>query len=292
MPFDNSSLISIIMGVRYTRESTFPLERSVHSILDQTYQTFELLISDDGSTPAAQTLLERMTAEDCRIRLLRGCLRLDLAAKLNFCLAGARGTYIARMDDDDKSYPERLERQIAFLQEHPDIAFVGSSVDLERDGQPAGVRNLPEAPEARDFRFTQPFIHPSLLFRREALDAAGGYCESADCIGCEDYDLLLRLYHLGFRGWNIRQPLLLYTLPGTGSRRLPMKVRCNEVKTRYSRFREMGFLPRYFPYVVKPVIVGLIPNAQLRRLKGIYYSNDGLQTKRLPLPWRRRARGK
>lgn len=267
MPDKQPSLISVAMGVRYNRENTYLLERAVRSILCQSYSLLEFLICDDGSTSTAQSLLEKISREDCRVKLLRGCTRLDLAGKLNFCLESAQGAYIARMDDDDYAEPDRLAKQMAFLERNPNIAFVGCSVALERDGLPAGIRRLPEAPEARDFRFTQPFIHPSLLFRWEVLKAAGGYCESTDCEGCEDYDLLLRLYGLGYVGRNMPELLFRYTLPGKDCRRRPMRLRWNEVKTRYLRFRDLGFLPQYLPYVVKPVIVGLMPQKLLEYIK-------------------------
>ena len=85
---------------------------------------------------------------------------------------------------------------------------------------------------------------------------------------CEDYDLLLRLYEKGFRGANLQECLFDYTLPETakGSRR--MRHRWNEVVTRFQRFRALGRLPKALPYVVKPIVVGLLPEKFLEKVKG------------------------
>ena len=104
--------ISVIMGVLYRKADTTPLERSVRSILQQTYKNWEFLICDDGSSQEALTTLARFARQDGRIQLVRGVPATDLASKLNACFRRARGAYIARMDDDDWSEPQRFETQM------------------------------------------------------------------------------------------------------------------------------------------------------------------------------------
>lgn len=266
-PDENQPLISVCMGVRYRREDLSLLERAISSIQAQTYSNWEFLICERDSTPAAKRRLSSFAQEDPRIRLIDGTGTTGLAGQLNRCLAEARGDWIARMDDDDFSYPQRLAAQMEYLRENPQVAFVGCIARLERDGKPAGIRRLPAKPTVRDFLFVQPFLHPTLLFRREALKAAGGYCEKPRCLGCEDYDLLLRLYEAGLMGENIQDPLFTYTLPPKGSKKRTMALRWNEVKTRYVRFRALGLLPGALPYVIKPVIVGLLPEKALIEAK-------------------------
>lgn len=259
-------LISVLMGVYYRRPHTELLERSVASVLEQTHLRLELLICDDGSAPEASAYLEEVARREPRVRLIRRGTLFSLPAKLNACLAEARGDYIARMDDDDYSHPERFAAQLQYLEEHPDTAFVGCNVRLWRDGV-VGERHLPEYPEVRDFYFVQPYIHPALLFRKEVLAAVGGYSEDPCCTLCEDYDLLLRLYAAGYRGCNLQVCLLDYTVPVTAKGNRKMRHRWNEAVTRFRRFRELGVLPAALPYVVKPLAVGLIPEPILRKLK-------------------------
>jgi len=225
------------------------------------------LICDDGSNVQSRTLLDEYSRADRRIKLVRGVEKTDLASKLNACIKQAQGEFIARMDDDDYSHSDRLEKQLAFLKSKPDVAFVGSNVEQVRGNERVEKRLLPEKPTVNDFLFTQPYVHPALVFRREALLAIGGYSESPAQLLCEDYDLLLRLYEQGFEGANIQECLLEYSLPETvkGSRK--MSHRRNEVKTRYYHFKKLGLLPRAWPYVIKPIAVGLLPEFVLRALK-------------------------
>lgn len=170
------------------------------------------------------------------------------------------------MDDDDYSNPKRLDLQIEFLAQHQEIAFAGCNVNLWRDGI-VGQRLLPEYPTVRDFYFVQPYIHPAMLFRREALDYVGGYSEEKHVVLCEDYDLLLRLYEAGYQGGNLQECLLDYTIPATAKGNRRMRHRWNETVTRFNRFRELKQFPAALPYVVKPLLVGLIPSRYLEQLK-------------------------
>ena len=260
--------VSVLMGVFYRKEDLAALETSIRSILSQTFTDFELLICDDGSHDAARRVLDTLSAEDGRIRLIReDNAPTDLAYKLNVCLSHARGDFIARMDDDDYSHPERFAKQLAFLEEHPEIDFVGCNVNLVRYREKVGVRVLPAYPEVRDFYFVQPFIHPALMLRKEALQMVNGYSEDPHCVLCEDYDLLLRLYAKGCKGANLQAFLLDYTVPATAQGNRKMSHRMNEAVTRWRRFRELGVLPGALPYVIKPVIVGLLPEKVLQAAK-------------------------
>lgn len=260
-------MVSVLMGVYYRREDTALLCRSVQSILSQTYSCLELLICDDGSTDEARRVLQNFANCDLRVRLIRPGGLYALPEKLNACLREAKGTYIARMDDDDCSHLERFQKQLEFLETNPACAFVGCNAVLWRGGEPVGIRTLPERPAVRDFLFTQPFLHPALMFRREAPLAVGGYSEDRHCLLCEDYDLLLRLYEQGLTGANLQECLLDYTLPETAKRNRRMCHRWNETVTRWRRFRALGLLPGALPYVVKPLAVGLVPEPVLERWK-------------------------
>lgn len=260
-------LISVLMGVYYRRPDTALLERSIQSILTSNLQNLELLICDDGSSCEASALLNLMAKKDNRVRLIRSENLFSLPSKLNACLKAAKGDWIARMDDDDYSHPQRLEKQLDFLKRHPEIAFVGCNVNLCRDCRNVGIRRLPEYPEVRDFYFVQPYIHPALMFRRNVLLEVGGYSEDAHCLLCEDYDLLLRLYAAGYRGANLQETLFDYTIPSTAKGNRTMRDRWNETVTRWRRFKELRVLPCTLPYVIKPILVGLLPNPVLQQLK-------------------------
>ncbi len=265
---DEAPAVSVILGSWYRREELGPLRRSVESILAQSFTDYELLICAEGSSRAAMEYLRSLSARDGRVRLVGGVRSGDLAERLNLCLGQARGRLIARMDDDDYSAPERFARQLDYLEAQPETAFVGCCVSLYRSGLPVGCWRFPERPQIRDFYIRQPFIHPTLIFRREALEAVGGYSEEKRCLKCEDYDLLLRLYGRGFFGANLQdETLFAYTLPETARGSRTMKDRFRESRTRWLRFRELGLLPKALPYVLKPVAAGLLPEKLLGRVK-------------------------
>lgn len=267
MPDRGLPKISVAMGVRFRRESTELLERSVDSILAQTCKDFELLVCDDGSTQAARECLNEYARRDKRICLLRPGNRLTLPEKLNECLRYARGEYLARMDDDDISHPERFAKQLAALESESKIGYVGCSINLIRAGKTVGVRDLPEYPDVRDFFYTSPFVHPALMFRVEVLKAVGGYCEEPYCNLCEDYELLMRLYAQGYTGKNLQERLLDYTLPSSKKKNRSLRDRWHEARTRYRGFRELGALPKALPYVLKPIAAGLLPQQMLEIMR-------------------------
>ena len=189
-------LISVIMPVHNAGDH---LEAAVASILQQTHRQLELLLVDDRSNDGAITALPRT---DPRLQLLRA-RGSGVVDAFNTGLAAARGDWIARMDGDDLALPERLAVQLAYLQEHPQLAMAGACVELFAEGGLAdGNRhyeswlNRQRTPEQiRRALFTEsPMPNPTAFFRRQALLALGGY---ADPDWPEDYDLFLRADALG-----------------------------------------------------------------------------------------------
>ena len=266
---NNAPLISVLMGTLYIRKNLDILKRSLESILSQTLSSFEFIICDDGSSNEAKELLNKYAKQDNRIRVIRVGNLIKLAPKLNSCLKEARGIYIARMDDDDYSHPKRFEKQAAILESERKISFVGCNVNLIQVGKTVGFRSFPTYPKVRDFYITQPYIHPALMFRKSVLLNVSGYSENKYQVLCEDYDLLLRLYAAGYIGTNLQEALLDYSIPEKAKGNRRMIHRWNEVITRWSRFRQLGLLPGALPYVIKPLVVGLLPEVFLSGIKKV-----------------------
>lgn len=260
-------LVSVAMGTLYRQPSINLLRRSVESILAQDWTDFEFLICDDGSTDEAKAFLDDAASRDARIRLVRPGECFILPKKLNACLKQCTGQFIARMDDDDFSHPQRFRLQLEALTVHPEAGFVGCNVNLVYDDERFGVRRLPQWPTPEDFLMVQPFIHPTLVFRREVLAAVGGYSEDRYSLLCEDYDLLLRLYEAGYKGMNLECCLLDYRFTPDQRGKRKMKHRLNETVTRYRRFQALQMLPGALPYVFKPLVVGLVPPPLQRILR-------------------------
>lgn len=183
----STPLISIAMPF-HNAERT--IGASIRSILLQSYAHWELLLCDDGSTDASRELA--LSFDDPRIVLWGDRRRLELGARLNQCIARAGGQYVARMDADDIAYPRRLEKQLRFLEAHPEVDLTGGWAVLFADtGAPVAKRADPSAHGdiARRPLYSFKLIHPTFMgktawFRR--------YEYRADALRCEDHDLLFR----------------------------------------------------------------------------------------------------
>ncbi|MGP8314971.1 glycosyltransferase family 2 protein [Enterocloster aldenensis] len=254
--------ISIIMGV-YNGEKT--LDEAIKSICNQTFSDWELIVCDDCSTDNTDLIIQQWCKQEPRIIGMRNDCNRKLAATLNRCLESASGVYIARMDDDDISYPERLEVQNHFLDEHLEYGFVSSLID-GYDGERVihDFWHRKERPESKDFLSGSQFVHPATMFRSQALMEVNGYRSSSDTRRMEDYDLFMRLYAAGYRGYNIQQPLLQYYV---NSEKTLFRYRFDEMRVRYRGFYILGLMPYGLLYVLKPLIMGLIPARLLWRLK-------------------------
>jgi len=188
--------ISVIMPV-YNAEKYVSL--AIESILGQTYKDFELIMINDGSTDSSLSIMEKYSLTDHRIRLASREKTKGVAVSLNEGLAMARGEYIARMDADDISLPQRFEKQVVFLEGHPDIAVVGSSVlVVDPEGLPIAPRILPPTHEEIDrglmrYLIERRMYHPTMMMRRSVVSTIGGYRKE---FAAEDYDLLLRLVEI------------------------------------------------------------------------------------------------
>lgn len=254
--------ISVIMGI-YNGSKT--MDQAIESVCAQTYTDWEYIICDDCSTDNTWEKLQEWKKKDSRIIPVRNEKNLRLAATLNKCLELASGEYIARMDDDDSCYPDRFEVQAAFLDEHPEYGFVSSMVD-GYDGKHIipDYWHRTECPQKRDFVHGSQFVHPATMFRRSVLKQAGGYRIGPETRRMEDYDLFMRLYAAGYQGYNIQKPLLRYYVDG---RKTLYRHRIDEAKVRYQGFKALGLLPAALPYVMRPLLVGLIPRTILWKWK-------------------------
>ncbi len=238
-------LISILLPCR---DAALHVEECVESLDRQTEGRFEVLAIDDASRDETPLRLAAWARRDPRVRLLTGPGQ-GLVAALAAGTAEARGEYLARMDADDVSHAERLEAQLALLATRPELAGCGTGVRyFPRDGLGSGhlryerwLNGLNEPDEIeRDLFVECPVAHPSLMLRRDAFDAVGGY-RAVDWP--EDYDLVLRLHARGYSLGAVARPLLDWRAgPGrlsmTSRRYSPSAFRRCKV-----HFLLSGFLP-------------------------------------------------
>jgi glycosyltransferase involved in cell wall biosynthesis len=189
------------------------VDEAMASLLDQTWQDFELIAIDDGSTDATYERLTNWSKRDPRISVLSLPHRGIIEA-LNAGISATSAPFVARMDADDRARPKRLEKQVSFLEAHPDIAVVGCLVEaFPTEAVGEGFRlylewlNSLRTSEAiaREIFIESPLVHPSVIVRRTWLERVGGYQDHG---WPEDYDLWLRMYVEGARFVKVPEVLL------------------------------------------------------------------------------------
>lgn len=174
------------------------LDRAIPGILAQSFEDFEFILVDDGSTDGTLGHLRELAARDPRVRVFTPG-RLGFAAAVNYGIAQSSGEFIARQDFDDRSYPDRLKHQVAFLDAHPEVGVAGAyylRVDDNRGERT--VRMPPTDHEGMIIAMTRyiPIAHTIVTFRRRAWEQAGGYPEVNNLV---DLRFWLRIAKLGWR---------------------------------------------------------------------------------------------
>jgi glycosyltransferase involved in cell wall biosynthesis len=178
-------LMSVFNNAAYLREA-------IDSILNQGFTDFEFLIIDDASTDSSKEII--LHYHDTRIRLIENERNIGLTKSLNKGLREAKGEYIARMDADDISLPDRLAAQHAFLQQNPDVGVVSSWVQvIDEQGNNLRYWSTPLSAEAIYYKlnFRNCLAHAAAMFRKEIVLAQGGYNENI--AHAQDYELWFRL---------------------------------------------------------------------------------------------------
>lgn len=205
----NSPLVSVIIPCYNTERF---VESSVRSIMKQTYTNLEILVTDDCSTDGTFLILQRLAAEDLRIRLFRNEENLKIVKTLNNMVSAASGKYIARMDADDISLPTRIERQIAFMQQNPLIDFCGTNaVFINEKGRLVGISHVPTSEDdiKIGIKYQCAFLHPSIVIKAEVLKE---HKYREEFLFAEDYELWIRLLKNSLRGINLKNRLLKYRI--------------------------------------------------------------------------------
>ena len=261
--------ISVIMGV-YNQFNKDILEAAVNSILSQSFRDFEFIIYDDGSHPEAAEILKEVAKTDPRIKLIGREENHGLAFSLNSCIRIAKGRYIARMDADDISYPERFAKQRDFLEKNTEYSWVGCNIEVFDEKGIWGRRNMPERPVPEDYLKFSPYAHPTVMYRASIFDKNEGYVDSEDMLRCEDYEIFMRLKSQGLCGANLQEYLFAYRECDDSYKRRSFRFRINEAKCRYRNFKKLGILfPKGWLYVFRPVFACLIPGKILKLIKHI-----------------------
>lgn len=197
-------------------EDTHIVRVSLESIRAQTFADFECIVVDESTRPELAEACRAVCAEDPRFVYIHPTERLGLPKSLNLAIGKARGQLIARFDSDDVCTPERLALQAAFLQSHPEISVVGGALDIiNSEGKFLAHRRYPETSIeiAKGMQLTTTLAHPTVMYRKEAIERHGGY--NPEFRFAEDLDLWLRWMNAGLHFANLAQVLVQYRQDNT-----------------------------------------------------------------------------
>ena len=252
------------MGI-YNCEET--LAESLDSLLNQSFRDFEVIMCDDGSID--NTL--RIAKNYCdrwpeRFKLILNEKNKGLNFTLNRCLSRATGEYIARMDGDDISLPQRFSLQVMFLDENPEFSIVSSPMLYFDETGVWGKGNSIEKPSKVDYIKGTPFAHGPCMVRREAYEAVGGYTIDDSLLRVEDYHLWIKMGEKGLFGYNLQKHLYMMRDDKNAEKRRNFRGRLNEAHVKYLAFKKLKLPYRYIFFVVKPILIGVLPKVFYRYL--------------------------
>lgn len=230
--------VSVIMAV-YNCADT--INKAIDSILAQTYENWVMIICDDGSTDATWDILNQYRAQyPDRFVLMQNEENKKLPYSLNRCLTQVDTELVARMDGDDWSAPERFEKQVHFLQTHPEYDLVGTGIRVSTGNEVLTTIIQPLTPVPEDMLHCNCFSHATIMTYKRVYDALDGYSSDPSVERCEDLDLWSRFFAAGFHGYNLPDELYTILEDENAVRRRDLRNRLNTAKTLNNAYKRMN----------------------------------------------------
>ena len=252
-------LVSIILPV-YNAHAY--LKECIESIIDQTYQNWELLIINDGSTDNSEQIILPFLKNGLAIKYIKQENNAGITHCLNTAIAQSQGKYIARMDADDLMVSIRLKQQVSYMEEHVDVGVLGSAVEfIDEKGNTIANYFYPENDSEikKVLPARNPFVHPSVMMRASVLKS-GKYLYRNDYPRAEDYDLWIRLSS-ETKMANLSNILLKYRFhSGQTSQKSLKKMSYDLIRLRLNAIRQHLFAPSHSIYLIKPFLYWLSPS--------------------------------
>lgn len=250
--------ISVLMGI-YNCAST--LQEALDSLYAQTYQDFEIILCDDGSKDNTYQVAYENQLKHPNIVLLKNPHNMGLNQTLNNCLAVAKGEYCARMDGDDVCDPTRFEKEINFLDTHPEYAIVSAPiVYFDEEGIFRYAKWKEGEPSLDKFNYGPPHPHAPCMVRTEAYRAVGGYTVDKHLLRMEDYNLWMKMYAAGYKGYNLKEFLYSMRDDRNACSRRTLRNRINGVHAHYLAYKtlHLSFF-KFLRYAVLNIAKGVMP---------------------------------
>ncbi len=262
--------LSVIMGVYNISNLKF-LKDAIDSIINQTFQEWEFVICDDGSDEYIYNFIEKEYGNNKKIVIIKNNKNMGLHYSLNKCIEHSKSQYLVRQDADDISDPSRLEILYKQIITHSNYDVIGTSMILFDEDGVWGTRHPRKLSIAkRDFLKGSVVAHATTILKKKSVVDVGGYRVSWETSRCEDYDLFMRMYSKGYKIKNIDDELYMVREDKSAYSRKKYINRVKEAVVRIKGFTRLKMPIWGYIYVLKPLIIGLIPsNMQLRIKKRI-----------------------
>lgn len=248
--------VSVIMGLYNCAPY---LQEALDSLYKQTFQDFEIILCEDGSSDNTYEIAQDYAKRHPNITLLRNNHNMGLNITLNNCLAVANGEYIARMDGDDISMPTRFQKEVDFLDNHPEFAIVSCPMIYFDENGEFGRGIAGGEPTKEAFINGTPFCHAPCMVRKEAYTKVNGYTVSKNLLRVEDYHLWMKMFAEGYRGYNLDEHLYLMRDDRNAARRRNWIGRRNSAYAMWLAFRTLHLPITKYPYCLLPIIKYFIP---------------------------------
>ncbi len=249
----------------YNCEKT--LDKAVQSILDQTYTDWVMICCDDGSTDGTyEKLKEYKEKYPDKFVIIKNEGNKKLPYSLNHCLEYVETELVARMDADDWCDPTRFEKQVKFLEEHPEYVLVSTGVTVfDGEKKIASIIKVPE-PDKYSMLKQNAFSHATIMTYKKVYDDLGGYSLAPHASRCEDFELWCRFLAAGLKGFNMSEELYVILEDENAAKRRTLKSRLDGAKTRRLGYKLLGFrgLTLIKPYF--SVLKSLVPLGLYKRL--------------------------
>ncbi len=265
-----SVIMSVYNGSRFLRQA-------IESILNQSFTDFEFIIIDDASTDSSLEIISGLVIKDERIKVLKNPQNIGLTKSLNKALTEAKGEYIARIDADDFSYPERFKVQVDFLDKNKNIGLVGTWAKII-DGQDEVLREIHNFTEPSDLKKVlikyNPFFHSSIMIRKSVLVEVGLYDENYQF--AQDYELYFRIAQKSDLA-NISKTLIVYrqtdnSITGKKNRKQLGYV----IKAKLKAIKSGQYPKSALVYLIRPVVSWCVPSSLKRCSKRLFYFFNSL----------------
>lgn len=249
--------ITVLMGV-YNCAAT--LQEALDSLYAQTIQNFIIILCDDGSKDGTLKIAEENAQKHNNVKVIKNDKNRGLNYTLNHCLKYADTEYVARMDGDDISLPTRFEKEIAFLDEHPEYAVVSAPmIYFDELGEFRRGKGKGEV-FANDFVHGTPICHAPCMVRTNVIKDVGGYSVDDKLLRVEDYHLWFKIFAAGHKLFMLDECLYKMRDDRHAAIRRNWLARRNEAYVKHIGYRMIGIPWWYQIFCIVPILKYLVPN--------------------------------